>query len=1221
MKARPSWHALVRKRIGNQAPGSSRRGALRWGAAMAAAALLASGSGLAQAATGGGGSSSGGAGTGLLDSASTLMIARDGFNGVGQPTLQGRGQASIDYFWGLTVSAFQDQIGRTPGTQGVQPGQTPQDSFNAVCGAALQNAADRATAMGYPASPADSRVVGVYFTYAVGSVNWFMSSVPAGEYSDAFAPSWASEVTDPSLPGFTYDNDRTRYAQFQQDGVPALDAIASTWRSHVDSVIAANPSSGRYMTCVALNEFEPQVEFQPVISTQVTTRYVDKGESFGDDVTIALAAGDQWASVGGQNVTIRARGTVAGPVAGEKPTRATIPSGTPVAATLWLDFAGPGTKRATWTAPKSGTYSFVWEVRKADSEANGRYVRADASDSYMAPTEITTARINPQLSTQVRDRYVDVEGGALVDQVTVSLGAGDLWPQDSSGSPLPLVVRNTAYRPSNTPSASSTAVPSGAVVHGTEMVTFTAPGTKSTPGTVKRDGPGFYPWVAEIRLSDQSAEMRKHLQGAVAARFMLESETTSARHNLTHYSEVREYNVVAGGRVFDSITPGGYPDDHGSFTGLGGWQADVATATATVYGPTENRITTAAVPDGTPVFKTITLPAKNGTYNVGYGTSDVISPTQPGHYVIVYSFEGDARVAPFASPANDIRESFYVPTDGAGWLDIMSTATQNVTAGSGVMADTVLVTGTSVPEGSTLTWQTCMWVDPASPGCAQPVDTYSTTVNGTGFYSHPELDAPTLAELPAGTLEAYYGWAPVLTSPDGAVLDREPFGTPSQTTHITAELPTWSSVATPTANPGDVITDVVTFDGPTRADWTVQWEACWLSADDTCPEGTAFALGDPTRVDPAQSSMESPGWTAQVPAGTKPGTSLRVGMQPILRDALGAELLREPWGTAGQVTVVDYPLPSMTSQATSTAVLGDPTQDTVTITGPLEAGSRITWSGCYWIEVEDGSRECRQDATAVADVPVLEDGSSGLALPALAIGEPLTVESPEHTTTYGGLLPNLGLRFSWTPRISDPDGEVLVQEAAGLAEQTTTVTFPPITATTKAYSTNARGPFYGDKIGDRVEVTGDVLPGDSVTVRLYAWEKGTPPLCTGEPLATVKLDLTPSLSTYDTGPVYTTPEDRTNLVYGFQETTVSRGLTVVSKCGLAAETLPMTVDPWSQWSDSASGQQSQASGELAITGVQRLGWLFGAALVMALVGGQLVHMREKRRRVQHRASS
>lgn len=1222
MKARPSWHALVPGRTREQGSSSARTRPRRWGVAVVASAvaLAVGGAGLAQAATGGGGSSSGGSGTGMLDSASTLMIAQDGFNGFGQPTLQGRGQASIDHFWNLTVGAFRDQIGRTPGTQGVQPGQTPQATFNAVCGDALQNAADRATAMGHAATAANSRVVGVYFSYAVGSVNWFMSSVPSREYSDSFAPSWSNEVNNPALPGFAYDNDRAAYAGFQQDGQPALDAIAGTWRSHVNSVIAANPSSGRYFTCVALNEFEPQMDFQPVISTQVTTRFVNKGETFGDDVTVSLAAGDQWV----QGATIRARGTVTGPVAGEKPRSATIPAGTPVAGTLWLDFDQPGTKRATWTAPVSGTYSFVWEIRKADSETNGRYVRADARDDYMAPTEITTARINPQLSTQVRDRYVDTPGAPIVDNVTIGLPAGDLWPADAAGNNLPLRVRVTAYDYQARATNPVATAPAGTAEIGTEFVTFNGVGTKPTAGTIRRPatGSGWLPLVAEVRLADQTPEMRERLQRDVRDLFMLENETVSARRNLEHYSEVREYNVAIGGRAFDTITMSGFPADQGSFAGLGGWPADVTTATVTTYySATEKFGHPTQAPAGTQVLMSTTIPARNGTFNVGYTESDIINPNLPGHYVVQYCFAGDARTAPFCSRLDDIREQFYVPADGSSWMDIMSTATQNATAGEGKMSDTVLVTGTSVPAGSTLTWQACVWVDQAAPGCAKPVNTFSTKVDGTGFFNHPEIDPPTLAELPAGTLEAYYGWAPVLTDPNGLVLDREPFGTPSQTTRITAQLPSWSSVATPTAEPGDTITDVVTFDGPTRSDWTVQWEACWLDADDVCAEGTSFTLGDPIAVDPAQDSLESQGWKAEVPAGTKPGTKPRLGLQPILRDALGAELLREPWGTAGQVTVVDYPLPSMTSQATDSALLGDPTQDTVTITGPLEEGSRITWAGCYWVEADDSSRECRQDATPVADTPVLEDGTTGLVLPALALGETLTVESPEHETTYGGLTPNLGLRFSWAPRITDPDGAVLVQEAAGLPDQTTVVEFPSITAVTTAYSLNPDGPYFGDEIGDLVEVTGDILPGDEVTVRLYAWETGSTPICTpGTELATFELELNPSTGTYDTGPMYRTPDDRTNLTYGFVHTAVSRGATEVSECGLAAETLIPTIDPSWLWNDNASGQMSQASGDLAITGMRNVGLMFALAALAVMVGVPLHTWAEKKKRRRQAAA-
>ncbi|NTW39387.1 MAG: hypothetical protein HGA44_05785 [Cellulomonadaceae bacterium] len=537
-----------------------------------------------------------------------------------------------------------------------------------------------------------------------------------------------------------------------------------------------------------------------------------------------------------------------------------------------------------------------------------------------------------------------------------------------------------------------------------------------------------------------------------------------------------------------------------------------------------------------------------------------------------------------------------MPSAGT-WVDLASTATQNATAGVGTITDLALITGNAVPVGSTLQWQTCMWVDPAAPGCATPTTTYSTTVNSSGFFSHPDLPTPTVADLPAGTLVAYFGWAPVLTSPSGQVLDREPFGTPAQTTTITAMPPAMSSTATQEAGPGDPASDTVTLAGPTRADWTIGWELCWLT-NGACPDGTAFTAGDPQQIDPAVDTytFELPDGV-EVPEGTAPGAHLTLGWAPVIRDVDGDEVTREAWGAPGQTTAVDYPLPSMTSKATASGPLGSSTQDVVDIVGPVLEGSRISWPGCYTID----RKTCADGSTPVAPGPVQADGSVGIVLPALAVGETYEVTGPEHELTIGGLLPNAALAFTWTPVISTPDGHALVSEAPGIPAQTTTVEFPPVTAVTQAYASSPDGPWYGDGLGDRVTVAGDVFVGDTVTVRLYAWPTGSEPICQGEPLAQTVLELDASTSTYDTGLIYTTPADRTDLTYGFVETTHSRGADVVSECGLAAETVTPRVNP--------NGDGGAAG--LAETGARNVGALFALATLLGVVGGSLTRAREK----------
>jgi len=982
--------------------------------------------------------------------------------------------------------------------------------------------------------------------------------------------------------------------------------------------------------------FQVAADFQVVPTSQVSTRVVAKGETVTDVLTTTLVPGDTWVQVDGRRVPLRARATVYGPLPGRSAPSRTAPAGTPVAETRVVDVSGPGGSSHDFTFRTGGTYAIRWSFLKADQGGNAQYLRADSSDDFMAPTEVVKVRIDVELASEVDERLNDTDGTGLRDWVTLSLADGDVWPADDAGRPMILTVRNTAFAPRALPADEAAAAPADAEVLATELMEFTAPGRQRT-GVVSTGGEhGFVTWQAEVRLEDQSAAMAELLSGPVLSPWMEEAETTSVRRPLVHTSEMREWNVELGGRVFDDVVVSGFPDDHGEVALPGGWRLDLDTSLFTVYGPFEQRWTGVAVPDDAPVLMRAELPARNGTYRVGLTEQDRIQPNLPGCYVAVWSFDGDDRVQPFTSRADDVLEHFCVRGDTSTWLDMVSTATGSATAGVDAVSDTVLVLGPGFPtEGATLAWEQCVWAPGAEPGCADPVVTAEVDVPRTGSFVHPEMPPPTVEALPPGTLEAFVGWAPVLRDRGGVELLREPWGTSSQTTRVVADLPTMTSRATGQAGTGDEVRDQVVLTGATRSDWTLRWELCWLDQDLACPDGTAFATADPVRVDPEVHTYDHPVWEVDVPAGTAPGAQLRLGWAPVVTDALGVELLREDWGVAAQTTTVDHPLPELVSTATRSGVAEeDVSTDVVEITGPVLDGSVVVWDACYWVAGDTG---CRPDADPVEAGPVLvretepvrgPDGTRppgpepqvGLVLPALGIGETTTVTGPELVLTDGGLPHQPGLQLSWMPRVLSPDGEIVVAEDWGVEPQTTTVTFPPITTVTEAYADSDDGPWSGDRIGDRLTVAGDVLPGgasgdggfedrafqaaghdpDSVVVRLYAWPADGPPVCAGEPLAEHEVDLRAGVSEYDTGPLYLTPADRTDLVYGFQETTRSRGVETVSECGLASETLRPVARP----------QPPGPAGPpaLAVTG-RDVGVLVAGTVLLLAVGGGLVRYR------------
>lgn len=828
--------------------------------------------------------------------------------------------------------------------------------------------------------------------------------------------------------------------------------------------------------------------------------------------------------------------------------------------------------------------------------------------------------------------FVDV-GEELVDTFVPQAHPEDEWVH-VDGRPVPVTYSYDVYDVGSTPIPESNTAPSGRPVFSGTAVATGGPGVPITVSAGLASEPITYVYVWGSSKQLQPAVSREYVKDVVWTDGTKFAETTVVRAPLEHFSQMREYNVELGGRAFDEVTISGFPDDYGEFDGIGPFGPDGEFADFTVYGPkTDGYFTEPEVPEGTPVLMSTTLPARNGTYEVGYGEDDHIVPNQAGCYVAIYSYAGSTRVAPFSSRADDVREQFCVRDDPSMWLDMMSTASQSARAGVGEIADTVMIMGPAFPtEGATLTWEQCTWVPGDEPGCENPVVTHTVDVPRTGAYIHPDLATPSIHDFPPGTLAVHVGWSPVLRDRAGIELMREPWGTASQTTLVTADLPGMASTATSSATTGDEVRDEVTFTGEKRADWTLHWEACWLDADLTCPEEAEFPMGEPVTVDPEVDVYRTPAWEVEVPAGTPPGARLYLGWVPVVTDALGVELMREDWGVGAQTTVVDHPLPEMVSKATERGVVGAGTsQDRVVITGPVLVGSRLVWNACYSLQGDAG---CRPDATVIEPGPVAgaepgqepdgggepgdgepadevgeSDPQVGIVLPELAVGQTLQLDGPELALTDGDLPPHEGLQLSWMPQILTPEGEVLIAEPYGTPEQTTKVDFPPIETVTTAYAESSDGPWYGDWIGDRVRVTGEILPSDQVTVRLYAWPNDGPPVCEGEPLAEVDLDLVPGVSDYDTGLIYETPRDRTDLTYGFQETTVSRDTEVVSECGLAAETVkpqPRAAEDW------AAAADDEASA-LAKTGAVRVLLMLVVAAVLAMTGGSITRWSEQRR--------
>lgn len=553
------------------------------------------------------------------------------------------------------------------------------------------------------------------------------------------------------------------------------------------------------------------LDFQPVIGTQVATKYVAEGDSFTDLLTVSTVGVGSWIHVDGTPVPLTAQGTLYGPF-DEQPTESeTVPDGAPVVGSeaLVLDRGtGEYASAGSLTASESGFYTWVWSIDNTAQGDSGKYIRGSFTDWFGRVAETHVTPFQPEAVSKT-DARLALPGDEVTDTITVSSTNGAWLRID--GDYIPVVLDGTAYQvPGTLPPVEQAGVPSDATVIGEVQVTASGPGTYTSPPVAHLDA-GFVTWVWEVRLESQSDEYRDYIANDWADNYGIPLESTSVRWPVSVTSEVREYNVHPNGRAFDMIEVTGFPDNHGDFTGDGYWGADLDVITHTVYGPfdTDKVLTDELVLDEAPVLTVLTTPARNGTYKLGYTDADQIRPTQPGYYVIVSDFAGDDRVQPFRSSPADILERFYVPQPPAPSVEVSVTtkATPEAFVGDPI-SDTAIVEG-YVPDGAFLVFRTY------GPFAEQPM----MGEEGVPFFISEEIPVDGAGEYESGVTSVDTAglvfWVETLHAADGAVLAEGFIGAPGETT-IVHERPTEVIVTTkavPEVMLGDPAHDVAIVTG------------------------------------------------------------------------------------------------------------------------------------------------------------------------------------------------------------------------------------------------------------------------------------------------------------------------------------------------------------------------------------------------------------------------
>lgn len=232
-----------------------------------------------------------------------------------------------------------------------------------------------------------------------------------------------------------------------------------------------------------------ELQFAPVLTTEVPERFLGAGERFADTVTLASAAGTRdWPSrLGRQGVVefapIAAEGTVYGPFEAPQAPDDEVPPGAPVAARARLVAdAGPGeyAVESEDAVPGAGYYYWVWSIDAAGQPT-------EAADGALLPSgyryadrfglveegQVVPSRL--RWSTSLAENELHPVRAVLRDRITVHAEDGR-WLRDVEGDPIPARIRLTVYRTPERPVRGPDA-PEGAEEVARGFVDLSAPDT------------------------------------------------------------------------------------------------------------------------------------------------------------------------------------------------------------------------------------------------------------------------------------------------------------------------------------------------------------------------------------------------------------------------------------------------------------------------------------------------------------------------------------------------------------------------------------------------------------------------------------------------------------------------------------------------------------------------------------------------------------------------
>ena len=270
------------------------------------------------------------------------------------------------------------------------------------------------------------------------------------------------------------------------------------------------------------------LSFEPIVSTQVASNFVQPGQAFEDTVTAAVApdSGAWRQRLDGSFHTIKAIGTLYGPFLAEPAPATSPPANAPVVGTEIIELTGPGSysTQGTLLAPSTGFYAWVWEINQADQIPLTQLVlpsNYSFRDQFGARSETQVVPMRISATTAVSEVRVGL-GAEITDSLVVSLVEGS-W-LSVGGNPISISFTGTAYFvPGDTPPTISSDVPETASLIGTSTIDVSHIGSYASSAVrAPETQGGFVTWL--WRLSDSGPYSEYVLPWA--DKFGVPSETT-----------------------------------------------------------------------------------------------------------------------------------------------------------------------------------------------------------------------------------------------------------------------------------------------------------------------------------------------------------------------------------------------------------------------------------------------------------------------------------------------------------------------------------------------------------------------------------------------------------------------------------------------------------------------------------------------------------------------